>query len=203
MKRLFSAIRTNILYGIVFLIPIAAFILVAYYFVGVWNEVLRPLSDQLGFTTLESRMLAVVLSLALLLFICFVIGGLIRTRFGTWTFEKFETRILNHLPGYGIIATLLRGFADEQNAYQPALVTLIRGGPAMLGFVMEDNGGSHLTVYVPAAPLMTVGQVYVVERVSIKLLEGSAIGAANCISQWGVGLNDFLGDAARPVSVPK
>ncbi len=191
MRRFFSYIRTNILYGIVFLVPIAAFILVAYYIFGIWKGVLLPLSNQLGLSTVESRTLAVVMAVAALLIICFVIGYLIRTRFGAWTFEHLEKRFFNQLPGYHIIATMLRGFADKENAYPPALVTLIPNGPAVLAFVVEDRNGPQLTVYVPSAPLITVGQVYLVDRENVKILGGKTIDAVNCMSQWGIGLSDF------------
>ncbi|MGI9386967.1 MAG: DUF502 domain-containing protein [Methyloligellaceae bacterium] len=200
MARLFRTIRANILYGTILLIPVAAFILIAYYIFGIWREILRPLSEQLGLSTIESRALAFVLALGILLTFCFIIGALLRTRLGTWTFEKIESRLLNHLPGYNMLATLLRGFAEDHENYRPALVTLISDGPAALAFVMEDNGGGHLTVFVPSAPMMTVGSIYLVERNRVQALEGSAIGAANIISQWGVGLGDYLANADRPAT---
>ena len=192
MRRFFRSIRTNILYGTVFLVPVAAFVLVAYYIFGVWKEILLPFSNQLGLSTIESRALAVVMAIVALLAICFIIGFFIRTRLGAWTFEHLEKRLFSQLPGYNIIASMLRGFADEKSAYPPALVTLFPNGPAVLGFVVEETNGPNLTIYVPNTPMITIGQVYLVDRQNVKFLKGTTMEAANCMSQWGIGLDEFL-----------
>jgi uncharacterized membrane protein len=60
---------------------------------------------------------------------------------------------------------------------------------------MEDEGDPYLTVYVPSAPVMTVGAIHVVERTRVQLIKGSSMDAANCITQWGLGLKEFRGGA--------
>jgi uncharacterized membrane protein len=202
MTRMLSAIRTNTLYGILVLIPVAAFALVAYYVYGIWKSALLPLADKFQLSSIESQLLAVGVALLFLLVVCFVMGTIVRTRLGAWTYEMFEKRVLNHLPGYGVVATLLRGFADKTEAYQPAVVTLMPNSAAVLGFVMEDAGGTHLTVVVPSAPLMTIGQIYLVQRSDVRLLTGTTIDAANCISQWGVGLQDYVSAVPAPTTTP-
>ncbi|MEE9586459.1 MAG: hypothetical protein V3V97_00350, partial [Hyphomicrobiaceae bacterium] len=49
-----------------------------------------------------------------------------------------------------------------------------------------------LTIFVPSAPMMTIGQIHMVKRQNVRLIEGSTIEAANCLSQWGVGMHDYL-----------
>ncbi len=192
MKRFFRAIRNNILYGVLVLIPVAAFILIAYYFFGIWNSILLPLSDQIGLSTLESRLLAAGLAFGALLIVCFILGAIIRTRLGIWTFEKLETNFLSYLPGYAVLSNILRGFVDDKNTYKPALVTVVPGGAAMLGFVVEDSDPQHVTVFVPSAPMMTIGQIYLVQHDRVQLIDGTRIDAASCVSQWGIGLAAFV-----------
>jgi len=188
MSGLFRIIRANVLYGAVTLIPVAAFLLVAYYLYGFWQSVLEPVSRWFGLDTFGSQIAAVSMAVLGLLLVCFVIGAIIRTSFGSWSFEKIEDRILSNIPGYGIISTLLRGFADDRHAYPAAMVTLTPGGAATLGFVMEDGDHTHMTIFVPSAPMMTVGQIFSVARESVEVLPGASIEAANAVSQWGVGL---------------
>ena len=202
MTRMLSAIRTNTLYGILVLIPVAAFALVAYYVYGIWKSAMLPLAEKLQLSSIESQLLAIGLALLFLLIICFIMGSIVRTRLGAWTYEALEKRVLNHLPGYGVVATLLRGFADKTEGYQPAVVTLMPNSAAVLGFVMEDAGGPQLTVFVPSAPLMTMGQIYLVQRSDVRLLSGTTIDAANCISQWGVGLQDYVNTKIPPSVTP-
>jgi len=58
----------------------------------------------------------------------------------------------DNVPGYQIIANLLRGIAGDKMTYPPALVTLSAPGTAVLGFIVEDEGDPYLTVYVWAGP---------------------------------------------------
>lgn len=192
MKSFFRAIRANILYGVIVLIPVAAFILIAWYIFGIWRSVLAPISDQFGLTTAESRLLAGALALGLLLLICLVIGAVVRTRLGSWTYEKIEATFFKHVPGYDILANLLRGFADDTDAHPPALVRLTPEGAEVVGFIMEDDGASHMIVFVPSAPMMTVGQIYRVPRERVSRIDATNIQVANAISQWGYGLNECL-----------
>ena len=84
-------------------------------------------------------------------------------------------------------------------SYPPALVTLFAPGTAVLGFVMEDEGDPYLTVFVPTAPVMTAGAIYVVERSRVQLIEGSRVDAAKCVTQWGMGLKTFRGATTPPM----
>jgi len=194
---MFRWIRTNILYGAAALIPIAALLLVAYYLYTFWQSVLTPLTRQFGLETWDSQITAISLAVGALLLGTFIIGWIVRTRFGSWTFDKIEERILKHIPGYGTIATLLRGFADDDQAYPAAMASLQPGGAAVLGFVMEDLGQSHLTVFVPSAPMMTVGQIYSVPREHVELLPEAASEAATALSQWGVGLQPSIAQGRK------
>ena len=155
--------------------------------------VLLPISDQLGLTTFQSQIIAVLLAIPAFFLFCYLLGLLIRTRLGTLTFDFIETRLLAHLPGYDIIANLLRGFADRKSNYPAALVHLAgSAGAGTPAFVMEDDGGDHLTVFVPFAPLMTMGQVYLVPRDQVRIIPDATVDMANGLSQWGIGLQRLL-----------
>jgi hypothetical protein len=45
---------------------------------------------------------------------------------------------------------------------------------------------------------MTAGAIHVVERSRVKLIEGSSKDAANCVTQWGLGLKKFRGLVVPP-----
>ena len=188
MFRFFRWIRTNVLYGAAALIPVAALLLVGYYLYTLWRDVITPIAERFGFLGLDSQLSAIAFAVVGLLVTSFIIGTIVRTRFGSWTYEKLEQRILVHLPGYGMLSTLLRGFADDEHAYPAALASLQPGAASVLCFVMEDYGHAQVTVFVPTAPMMTVGQIYSVARENIEILPDSGVEATGAISQWGVGL---------------
>lgn len=117
---------------------------------------------------------------------------LVRTGFGTWSFERLENKVLKQIPGYQIISRALKGFAAEETAYPKALVHLLGSEAAVLGFVMEENDNGSVTVFVPSSPVITVGTVYIVNRSRVTILEASTMEIADCISQWGIGSRKIL-----------
>ncbi len=201
MKSLLSLIRVNVTYGIIALIPVALLIFVVFQLFELLKKISRPMSEYLPVHSLGSDVAVLGLALILLLVLCFVVGTAVRTQLGALSFEKLEARVLKQIPGYEIVANLLRGFAEDKAAYRPALITLYAPGTAVLGFVMEGEHDPFVTVFVPTAPTMAVGNVHLVERARVRILEGSTMDAANCITQWGIGLGEFR-QSADPPNVP-
>lgn len=192
-----NKLRINFFYGLVALLPIAILGLIGYYLYSFWTLVFLPLSDQLGLSTFELRVIAVILAIPAFILLCIGIGWAIRTRLGTVSFEFVENSILRRMPGYDIISNLLRGFAERESRYPAALVRLNSDGVDTPAFVMEHAESPRVTVFVPFAPLMTMGQVYVVDRDRVSIIPNATVGAANHISQWGIGFQDMADAAER------
>lgn len=179
---------TNIVFGVIALVPIAIVALLVVEVFRLLGEVAKPLA-------LESRLaaaLVLIAGVAGFVVVCFLLGSLIRTRLGATTFETVERRVLNRLPIYEPLANLLRGFARKSEGYQPALVALFGPGTAVFCVVMEDNGDGTVTVFVPSAPTMAVGMVHVVAKDRVTALAASLSDVSTCISQWGVGSRKLL-----------
>ena len=123
----------------------------------------------------------------------YAVGVAVRTRIGSWSFEKLENTVLKSIPGYEIINNLLRGFAEKRTSYPAALVQLHGPGSAVLGFVVDTHDGGDLTVFVPMAPTITMGTVHVVSPECVTILEDAAIGLTQSISQWGIGSGKIEG----------
>lgn len=200
MQGLASQIRTNIIYGIVALMPIAVMVYVLVKLFGFLKRLLEPLTPYLETSPYFGTGLLLALTLFILLALCYGFGLLIKTQLGGLLFEKVKSLMSENIPGYEIIANLLSGIAGDKMSYPPALITLSAPGTAVLGFVMEDEGDPYLTVFVPSAPVLTAGAIHVVERSRVQLIEGSSVEAANCVTQWGLGLKEFRG-ATTPAKI--
>ena len=177
MKELASGIRTNIIYGAIALLPIAVSVYFLAKLFGFLKKLVEPLLPYLGANPYLNTLLLVVLTIVILLVLCYLVGTLINTQIGALSFEKVEQRARDIIPGYEIVASLLRGIAGNKMSYPPALIALSAPGTAVLGFIMEDEGDDYLTVFVPTAPIMTAGAIHVVERSRVRLIEGSSMDA--------------------------
>ena len=198
MKRLASGISTNIIYGAIALLPVAVLVYVLVKLFGFLKKLSAPLLPYLSANPYVDTLLLVLLTVLTVLALCYIFGALVNTQIGALSFERIEKKARDIIPGYEIIENLLRGMAGNKMSYSPALIALSAPGTATLGFVMEDDGDAYLTIFVPTAPVMTVGSIHVVERSRVRLIEGSSMGAANCITQWGLGLKEFRGAVTPP-----
>jgi uncharacterized membrane protein len=183
-----SDIKKNIVYGVAVLVPVSVLFLVAAKIV----EILETLAESLDLRSNVSAVLAIILAVLILLILCFVAGTLVRTRIGSWSFERFENKVLKPIPGYEIIANVLKNFAEDRSAYSAAMVELYGPGTAVFGFVMEENENDTLTIFVPLTPVMTVGNVHVVKRDLVTILDAPT-DVSGCISNWGIGSRKLLG----------
>ena len=189
MKKKLSLFKTNIIYGVLVIVPLAVIIL----FLSKIIEILQKIAKPLGLESYLSASLVVIIGFLLLLTICFVIGMLVRTSIGAYSFERLENKVLKQIPGYQIISRALKGFAAEETAYPKALVRLLGSEAAVLGFVMEENDDGSVTVFVPSSPAITVGGVFIVDRSRVTILQASTMEIVDCLSQWGIGSRKILG----------
>ena len=189
MKKNKSVFRTNVIYGVLVLVPLAVIVLLLAKIV----EILEKIAEPLNLQSATSVIGAVILAVLLVLILCFVVGVFVRTRLGSWSLERFERTILRQIPGYEIISNALKGFAEKKTAYRAALVRLYGPGTGVLGFIMEENDNDSVTVFVPSVPTLTMGSLHVVDRERVTMLEAGSIDVTNCISQWGIGSNKILG----------
>ena len=193
MKKSKNWFRTNLGYGLVVIVPLAVVLLLL-------AKVVELLQKAAAAMELESALgasVAIVLAIVLVLLACVAVGAIVRTRLGTLSFKKVEKVLLEHIPGYELLGSVLKGFAKDQSAYPAVMLQLYGPGSAVFGLVMEEQDNGVLVVFVPSAPALTVGSVHVVERDRVTFLDTSPVEVVNCISQWGVGAEKALG-GARP-----
>jgi len=190
MKKSNPNIKTKLIYGVIVIIPLAIITIVLVKVI----ELLEIVAKAIGIDSSFGAGLTIILALVFLLLVCYVVGALVHTKIGAWSFGAFEEKLLLQIPGYRIISNVLKGFAEEEtNAYQPALIQLGLPGTSVLGFVMDENHNDTLTVFVPSIPAITIGALYIVERSRVTLLDISHLEIVNCMTEWGMGSNKFIG----------
>lgn len=190
MKKSKSWFKTNLVYGLAVLVPVAILILLFANLV----KLLQAVAASLGLESALGAGAAIAIALLFLLLVCLGMGAIVRTNIGSWSFKKFEDVILQRVPGYQLIGNVLKGFTKDKDAYPAVMVRLHGPGSAVFGLVMEEHQNGVLTVFLPSAPALTVGSLHVVERDRVTFLDASTVDVANCISQWGIGSEKVLGE---------
>ena len=133
-----------------------------------------------------------VLSLLLVLTICFLIGVVIRTPIGRATRERIEKSLFERLPGYALFRSLTQRLAGEgqENVWRPALVEI--EDALVPAFIIEELEDGRFTVFVPSVPTPLAGAVYVLRRERVHPLNVPFTQAIKAVSRWGSGSKDLV-----------
>ena len=133
-----------------------------------------------------------LLSLIVVLFVCFLVGAFVRTTAGQAIRERLEKRLFEKIPGYALLRSMTQQLAgsSRENVWKPALVEIEDGlCPA---FVIEELDDGQFTVFVPSVPTPMAGAVYVFARERVHLLDVSFTHTIQVIGKWGSGSRELV-----------
>ena len=133
-----------------------------------------------------------LLSLILVLAVCFLVGLAVRTRSGRLIRERLERAFFERLPGYAVLRSLtqrLAGNSDEE-AWRPALVEIEEA--LVPAFIIEELADGRFTIFVPSVPTPFAGAVYVLPPERVHILDVPFTQAVSSISRWGSGSKDLV-----------
>lgn len=185
---------TNVLVGgLLVVLPLYLALLVLLKGVQSVTALLRPLTALLP----DWLPAADVLSLGLVLVLCFLVGIAVRTRVGRMLRERLEKSLLERLPGYALFRSLTERLAGEgrETTWKPALVEIEEA--LVPAFVIEELDDGRFTVFVPSVPTPLAGAVYVLGRERVHPLDVPFTQAIKPISRWGSGCKDLVAAMAK------
>src|SRR5262245_53966404 len=112
-----------------------------------------------------------VLSLLLVLVVCFLIGAAVDTPAGRATRERIERSLFERMPGYALFRSLTQRLAgsDQEKVWQPALAEI--EDALVPAFIIEEFGDGLFTVFVPSVPTPLSGAIYILRRERVHPLD--------------------------------
>jgi uncharacterized membrane protein len=127
-----------------------------------------------------------LLSLLLVIFICFLIGAAIRTAAGRSVRERIEKSFFERIPGYALFRSLTQQMASDsrEKVWKPALAEIEDG--LVPAFIIEEFKDGY-TVFVPSVPTPLAGAVYILDRKRVHPLDVPFTQALQVVSRWGSG----------------
>ncbi len=189
----FRFVGKTILAGLLVLAPIfLTGLLVAKGFEAVAG-VVKPLREVLPHWIPNEEALSVLA----LLMLCFFVGLALRTGLGRWIQQTLESNLLSRIPGYTQLRDLALQVAGDtqQKAWKPALVQFDDG--LVQAFLVEECDEHLVTVFVPAIPSILTGDVFIMDRKRVHMLDISFATAIKSISHWGAGSKDWIAAYTR------
>jgi uncharacterized membrane protein len=188
-------LKTTIVGGVLFLLPVAMVLLILGYAMRLAAKVARPMSDKLGLDQLGdfSGIGAVtVLAVLVLIVVSFAAGIVARTDLGERVSRWFEHSMLGGLPQYQLLKSMAEGLAQVQNSssLEPALVSIEDGW--QLGYLLETLENGWVAVFLPQAPTPMSGNVMYFPAERVRPLDITMIQAMALVKHIGVGSAEAL-----------
>ena len=199
MKFLRDFVGTAVVGGLLVLVPLYLAVLLVGKLMGTVVGVVKPIANLLPEWVPADR----ILSVLLVLLLCFGVGLLVRTTKGAAVRDRLERSLFGKLPGYDLFRSLsLRatGHAD-QAGWTPAIAEV--EDAYVPAFIIEKLDNGSYTVFVPSVPTPFAGAIYVLTPERVHVLDVPVAQAARAISQWGIGTKTLIEnmkarDAAKP-----
>lgn len=187
MKNIGEFLKTSFMGGLLVVVPIALIVLVLSDLFDLLINITEAAAQEWPFEPYINRILVIIFSIIEFLLICFVIGLLIRTRWGSAINKRLEK-----VPAYTMIRNLTQQLTGKTvKQFAPAQVDLYGSKSRVLGFIVEELPDKRVAVFIPSAPAVTVGQVHLLPQECVERLDATLGATVNSITQWGVGTKDL------------
>ncbi len=193
MKKSFVFVAKTVLVGLLIVVPIYLAVLLLLKGMKSVAGMVRPFAHLLP----DSLPADEILSLLLVLTICFLICLAVRTRTGQILRERTERTFLERIPGYSLIRSLTLQVAGEsgENVWEPAL---FESDEVLIpAFIIEEFEDGRYTVFVPSIPTPFAGAVYILDRRRVHPVDVPFTEAVKTVSRWGSGPKDLAAAMKR------
>jgi uncharacterized membrane protein len=185
-------IKTTIIGGIVFLLPIAIFVAVIGKGLEVTAVIARPLADVLPVDMIGGLAVARALAIALLLLLCFLAGLLARTVAARKLVEALESNVLSRLPAYALLKTKTQSMLSPEDVEGMSPVVVRFDDSWQFAFEIERIEGGKVALFLPGAPDAWSGSICIMDADRVTPLDLTVPFVARMAKRLGKGANEAL-----------
>lgn len=188
MKRLALFLKTTTIGGLFVVLPLIVVLgLLGKAVMGV-HEAAQSIMAKLAGEQSEAAHFPLIFALLFVVSVSFLFGLAMTSRRGHATSRWFEGKLLFRIPGYAAVRAIVGGLADSSNegVVKSGLLTVDPGIECFV-LVIEDHGDGHLTVFLPGSPNPASGNVQIVQKDLVRMLNVRMTAVTSVLQQWGMG----------------
>lgn len=205
MKRLAAFLKATTLGGLFVVLPVLIVLAVLTKAVMMVHGVAESIVGMMAGEDSKAEHFPIIFSVLILVGISFGFGLVMTSRRGLAACRWIEERLLFRVPGYAAVRAIVGGLADTkgEGVVKSGLLTIDEGMEAFV-LVVEDHGDGRLTVFVPGSPNPASGNVQVVRKDLVRILNVRMTEIGTVLQQCGVGSAKVLAkvNAATPADPP-
>jgi uncharacterized membrane protein len=191
-RRILVFIRTTILGGIFFLLPLIVILFVLGKALSLVQRITIPLAGVIPVKLIYGVPVDRVLAWVVVLAICFIAGLIARfrtsKRFGQW----LDRNILSEIPGYTFLKEMGTNIAGLEADESRTPVAIDFGVFKQIGFLIEKINEQHSIVFIPASPSPTSGRLIFIENHKLSKLDIKPTDVMKIMSKMGIGAKHRL-----------
>lgn len=200
MRGLAEILKSLLVGGIVFLLPIGVVLVVLGKLLAISRQVAATLKASL-FPGTESPALLLTLAVLILVLFALAAGIFARTSAGRALFAWLEGAVLARLPIYTIlrqmIADMSGGIDRLGEGGETRVVLVAFDDQSQLGFLVDETADGRSVVYLPGAPSALSGTVAIVEPDRVTETDLKAAQVMGGMRRLGAGLARLMAEARR------
>jgi len=188
MKGFFQLIKTTIIGGLIFLVPIIIVVAILGKAFELMIKVAKPLSEWIPLDSIGGVALANILAVLAILLCCLIAGIIAKGDTAKHILKSVESKLLVAIPGY----TFVKGVTDSLDSSEEAAKAFVPviakfDDNAQIGFEIERTEKGNVVVYLPGSPNPWSGSVVFLNADRVELLDMTVPDAINNIRHLGRG----------------
>jgi len=187
MNRLLRFIKTTIIGGLIFLVPIILIITVIAKAAQLLLKLSEPISKHIPVENILGLAIIDLISVFIIAIICFLAGLMARYTLLSRTIQRAESKFLWKLPGYAFVKGFTDSFSGDDSTGAMKTVIISLDDSSQVAFEVEKLEDGKSVVYVPGAPNPWAGSVLMVTSDRVKYLHVSMANAIKTFSMLGKG----------------
>jgi len=205
MNRLREFIKSTLIGGLLVLLPLAILLYILVWVFNLTHKAIAPLTKIIMEKSALQVIVADVVAIALLVGVCFLVGMVVRTRFGRWMYVLIESRLLKRAPGYSMVKETVSQFLDKSRPSpfsSVALARIFESDTLVSVFVTDRHADGSYTVFMPTGPNPTSGNIYHLKAENVFPVDVPVEDAMRSIISCGAGSSTLISKLAETHPTP-
>ena len=192
MKGIPQLIRTTLVGGLLFLVPITVLGIVLGKALALGHKLVGPLAARIPVQSIIGLRTPALLAISLIVVFCFLAGLFARSALAQKIVRGLEAAVLSNVPGYEFLKSVGESMLGvEKKSAHETVLTRIEDAWQM-AFLVERIEGGHAAVFVPGAPNPLSGSLFFLPEDRIKPAHIPPAVALKCLKRLGAGSNMLL-----------
>ena len=188
MKGFFQLIKTTIIGGLIFLVPIIIVVAILGKAFELMILVAKPLSAWIPLDSIGGVALANILAVLAILLCCFIAGFIAKGTAAKRLLNSVESKLLVAIPGYSFVKGMTDSLKNSEEAAKSFVPVVAQfDDNAQIGFEIERTERGNVVVFLPGSPDPWSGSVVYVNADRVEQLDMTVPDAINNIRHLGRG----------------